>query len=116
MEKLKKHIRTNIQPGQKLVTPNTQDKVWYMIVSLVLQDHILRDLVIYGMYLDFDKVLNDLSDVILDLYLSGFNKKDFIPPKAQYVLASALFNKTVQDMDVKFDMTVRYKTIYCTCG
>ena len=33
------------------------------------------------------------------------------PPKAQHVLTSALFSKIVQDMEVKFDMTTRQKTV-----
>ena len=45
-------------------------------------------------------------------YVSGFTSKDTIPPKAQHVMASALFSKSVQDMEVKFDMTTRQKTIF----
>ena len=39
------------------------------------------------------------------------NNKDTVPPKAQHVLASAIFSKIVQDMEVKFDMTVRQKAV-----
>lgn len=64
------------------------------------------------MNIDFDKALDGLSIVIQDFDLSGFTRNDNIPPKAQYVLASALFSKSVQDMDVKFDMTTRQNTVF----
>lgn len=60
----------------------------------MLQDNILRDNVIYGMYLDFDKALDGLSVVIPDFDLSGFIRKDIVPPKAQQILACALFSKS----------------------
>jgi hypothetical protein len=42
---------------------------------------------------------------------SNFASKDTVPPKAQHVLASALFGKLVQDMKVDFEMTTRQKAI-----
>ena len=60
---------------------------------------------------DFDNVLDGLRDTIPDFDVSSFNSKDTGPPKAR-VLASALFSKSVQDMEVKFDMTTRQKTIF----
>lgn len=47
------------------------------------------------MYLDFDRALDDLSDVIPDFDISSFTRKDIVNPKAQHVLASALFSKSV---------------------
>ena len=79
--------------------------------SWVLQDHILRDSGLCGMDLDFDNALDGLRSVILDSDVSSFTSKDTIPPKAQHVLASALFSESVQDMEVKFDMTTRQKAI-----
>jgi hypothetical protein len=78
----------------------------------VLRDHILRDSGLCGMDLDFDNALDDLRGAIPNFDVSSFTTKDTVPPKAQHVLASALFNKSVQDMEVKFDMTTRQKAIF----
>jgi len=78
----------------------------------VLQDHILRDSGLSGMDLDFDNALDGLRGAIPDFDVSSFTSKDTIPPKAQHVLVSALFSKSVQDMEVKFDMSTRQKTIF----
>lgn len=75
--------------------------------SWVLQDHILRNCEKYGMDFDFYRVLNGLSTAILDFDLSIFTNKDTFLPKAQYILANILFSKSVMDMNVKFDMTIR---------
>lgn len=71
----------------------------------ILQDHILRDIMIYGMDFYFKKYLNGLSVTIPDFDLSNLTSRYNIPPKAQYVLVSAFFSKKIQDMEVKFDMT-----------
>lgn len=76
----------------------------------VLQNHILRDNEVSGMVLDFDKALNDLSDVIP--YFDLIIKMDDVPPKTQNVLVNVLFNKSFQNMDVKFDMTTRHKEVF----
>lgn len=55
---------------------------------------------------NLDRALDDFSIVILDFYLNSFTIKEIVPPKAQYILAS------VQDMDVKFDIIIRQKTIF----
>lgn len=73
----------------------------------MLLDHILRDSGIYSMNLDFDISLDGLSGVILDFDFSGFPRKNIVPLKAQCALASVFFNKSVQDMNVKFDMTIK---------
>jgi len=84
--------------------------------SCVVQDHILRDSGLCGMDLDldldFDNALDGLRGAIPDFDVSSFTSKDTVPPKAQHVLASALFSKSVQDMQVKFDMTTRQKAIF----
>lgn len=78
----------------------------------MLQDHILKGSGIYGLDLDFDRALDGLHAVIPDSDLSGFTRKDIVPPKAQYVLASSLFGKSVHDLDLKFDMTTRQKAVF----
>ena len=78
--------------------------------SWVLQDHILRHSVLCSMDSDFDNALDGLRATISNFDVSSFTSKDTVPPKAQHVLASALFSKSVQDMEVKFDMTTRKKT------
>ena len=83
--------------------------------SWVLQDHILRDSGLCGMDSDFDNALDGLRGTIPNFDVSSFTSKDIVPPKAQHVLASALCSKSVQDMDVKFDMTTRRKAILDVC-
>jgi len=80
--------------------------------SWVLQDHILRDSELCGMDLDFDNALDGFRGAIPNFDVSSFTCKDTVPPKAQHVLASALFNKSVHDMEVKFDMPTRQKSIF----
>ena len=60
---------------------------------------------------DFDNVLDGLCGTIPDFDISNFTSKDTVPLKAQHVLASALFSKSVQDMYVNLDMTARLKAI-----
>lgn len=67
---------------------------------------------IYGMDLDFHRAFDGLSVVIPGFDLTSFIRKDTALPKAKHVLASALLSKNVQDIDVKFDMTTRPKTIF----
>jgi len=50
---------------------------------------------------DFDHVLDGRRGTIPDFHVSRFNWKDIVSPKAQHVLVSALFSKSVQDMEVK---------------
>lgn len=80
--------------------------------SWVLQDHILRNSGICGMDSDYVCALACLHDTIPGLDFSGFTNKDTAPPKAQHSLASALFSKIVQDIEVHFDMTIRQKVIF----
>jgi len=77
----------------------------------MLLDHILRDIGICGMKSNFDNVLDGLRGTIPDFYVSNFTSKDIVPPKAQHVLPSVLFSKSVQYMEVKFDMTTRQNAI-----
>jgi len=61
---------------------------------------------------DFDNALDGFRGAIPDFDVSSFTSKDIVPPKAQHVLASALFSKSIQDTEVKFDMTTRQKAIF----
>jgi len=56
---------------------------------------------------NFGHVMDVPCDTIPAFDSSSFTSKDIVPPKAKHVLASALFSKSVQDMEVKFDMTTR---------
>ncbi|RHN71017.1 hypothetical protein MtrunA17_Chr3g0141711 [Medicago truncatula] len=76
----------------------------------MLHDHILRDNLICGMDSDFDNALNGLRGTISNFDIISFTCKDTVLPKA-HVLASALFSKSVKDMEVKFGMNIRQKTI-----
>ncbi|KAL6545127.1 hypothetical protein OROHE_009792 [Orobanche hederae] len=80
--------------------------------SWVLQDHILRYSGVYGVDSNFDRALDGLSMAIPDFDLSNFTSKDTVPPKAQHVLASALFSKIVKNMDVEFAMTTRQNAVF----
>lgn len=66
----------------------------------------------YGIDLDFDRDLDDLRVSILDFDLSYFTRKGILSPKTQHILASALFIKTVKDMDVKFHITIRKNAVF----
>ncbi|XP_052627549.1 uncharacterized protein LOC128134140 [Lactuca sativa] len=80
--------------------------------SWVLQDHILRDSGIHGMDSDYDCALASLRNKLPDFDLNNFTTKDTAPPKSQNTLASALFCKIVQDMEMHFDMTARQKAVF----
>lgn len=71
--------------------------------SWLLQEYILRDSEVYDMDYDFDKALD--SATILNFDLNNFTKKDIVHPKGQYVLVSSHFSKSIQEIDVKVDMT-----------
>lgn len=60
---------------------------------------------------DFDKALDDLSLVIPN-FECLFTSKDTASPKNTKCFGECPFNKTVQDMDVKFDMTTRRKVFF----
>ncbi|KAL8248959.1 hypothetical protein R6Q59_005827 [Mikania micrantha] len=55
--------------------------------------------------------LDCLHNSIPDLDLGGFTNKDTAPPKAQNVLASALYSKTVQSLGEKFGLSTRQKVV-----
>ncbi|KAK2357042.1 hypothetical protein QL285_094353 [Trifolium repens] len=78
----------------------------------MLQDHILRDSEVCGMDVDFDNPLDGLREMIPTLDFSNFTSKDIVPPKAQHVLASALFSKIVKDIEVNFQLTTRQKVVF----
>jgi len=50
--------------------------------------------------------------MIPDFEFSSFISKYTVPPKVQHVLTSILSSKSVQDMEVKFDMTTIQKAIF----
>ena len=60
----------------------------------------------------FVDALDNLQAVILGFDLAGFTNKNTVPPKAQHALASGLFSRLVQEMDVRFDMTCRHKAVF----
>ncbi len=55
--------------------------------------------------------MDGLRGTILDFHVSSFTCNDIVPPKAQHVLASVIFSKSVQDMKVKFDTNTRQKAV-----
>jgi hypothetical protein len=73
----------------------------------VLHDHILRNSEVCSMNSNFDNVLDGLHDTIPTFNLSSCTSKDTVPPKGHYVLASAMFSKIVEDMEVNFQLTTR---------
>ena len=75
----------------------------------MLQDLILRDSGLSGMDSNFDNALDGLRGTFPYFDVSSFTNKYTVLSNAQHVLASALFSKIVQDMEVKFDMTTRHK-------
>jgi len=52
----------------------------------MLQDHILRDSGISGVYLNFDNVLDGLHGTIQNFGVSSFTYKDTVPRKAHFLL------------------------------
>ena len=68
------------------------------------------------MDLDYVCALACLCDTIPGFDISSFTNKDTAPPKAQHTLASTLFSKIVQDMEVHFDMTITQKEIFECLG
>ncbi|MCI10587.1 hypothetical protein A2U01_0031680, partial [Trifolium medium] len=72
----------------------------------------IRDSGVCGMNSDFENALDGLRDTILTFDFHNFASKDNVPPKAQHVLASALFGKIVQNMEVDFNMTERQRAIF----
>lgn len=78
----------------------------------MLENHILRDNVIYGMNSNFNNALDGLSVMIQNIDLNSFTSKNNVPPKVQHVLTNAIFSKSVHDMNVTFDMTPRQKSIF----
>jgi len=64
------------------------------------------------MDLNFDNALDGLRGTFPDFDVSSFTSKYTVLSNAQHVLASALFSKIVQNMEVKFDMTTRQKAVF----
>jgi len=79
--------------------------------SWALQDHILRECDLDGLDSDYGCALERLQTSLPDFDISGFSKKDTAPPKAQHVLASALFSRISQSLEVRFDLSPRQKAV-----
>ena len=80
--------------------------------SWALQDHILRASGLCDMDPDYACALACLRNTLPNFDCSGFTDKDTAPIKTQHTLASALFSKIVQGMEVQFDMTDRQKAVF----
>lgn len=61
---------------------------------------------------DYACALACLRNTLPNFDCSGFTDKDTAPIKAQHTLASVLFSKIVQGMEVQFDMTDRQKAVF----
>ncbi|GJY70855.1 putative reverse transcriptase domain-containing protein [Tanacetum coccineum] len=78
--------------------------------SWSLQDHILQGCGIDGADSDFGYALDRVRMSLPEFDLSGFSNKD-TPPKAQNVLACALFSEIVKNLGVSFDLSPRQKAV-----
>jgi hypothetical protein len=72
----------------------------------MLQNQLLRDSRVCGVDSDFVSALDGLHETIPSFDLSNFTRKDIVPLKTQHVLAHVLFGKIVQDMKLKFNITI----------
>ncbi|GJY42790.1 putative reverse transcriptase domain-containing protein [Tanacetum coccineum] len=78
--------------------------------SWSLQDHILQGCGIDGADSDYGYALDRVRMSLPEFDLSGFSNKD-TPPKAQNVLACALFSEIVKSLGVSFDLSPRQKAV-----
>ncbi|GKB32178.1 hypothetical protein Tco_0871579 [Tanacetum coccineum] len=78
--------------------------------SWSLQDHILQGCGIDGADSDYGYALDRVHMSLPEFDLSGFSNKD-TPPKAQNVLAYALFSEMVKSLGVSFDLSPRQKAV-----
>ncbi|GJY40509.1 hypothetical protein Tco_0427779, partial [Tanacetum coccineum] len=76
-----------------------------------LQDHILQECGIDGADSDYGYALDRVRMSLPEFDLSGFSNKDTAPPKAQNVLACALFSEIVKSLGVSFDLSPRQKAV-----
>ncbi|KAK9048234.1 hypothetical protein SSX86_016863 [Deinandra increscens subsp. villosa] len=81
------------------------------VQSWGLQDHILRECGINGMDSDFEGALGRVRFSLPDFDLGGFSCRDTAPPKTQDTLASALFSKIAQSLEVDFALSPRQKAV-----
>ncbi|GJX21796.1 hypothetical protein Tco_0226241, partial [Tanacetum coccineum] len=80
--------------------------------SWSLQDHILQGCGIDGADSDYGYALDRVRMSLPEFDLSGFSNKDTAPPpKAQNVLACALFSEIVKSLGVSFDLSPRQKAV-----
>lgn len=79
--------------------------------SWCLQDHILQGCGIDGADSDYGYALDRVRMSLPEFDLSGFSNKDTVPPKAQNVLACALFSEIVKSLGVSFDLSPRQKAV-----
>ncbi|GJR38451.1 putative reverse transcriptase domain-containing protein [Tanacetum coccineum] len=78
--------------------------------SWSLQDHILQGCGIDGADSDYGYALDRVRMSLPEFDLSGFSNKD-TAPKAQNVLACALFSEIVKSLGVSFDLSPRQKAV-----
>jgi hypothetical protein len=80
--------------------------------SSSLQDHILRDCGIDGLEADYRCAMDRLHTSLPDFDLGGLENKDTAPSKTQDVLASVLFSRIVQSLEVIFDLSPCQKAVF----
>ncbi|KAK9080544.1 hypothetical protein SSX86_000302 [Deinandra increscens subsp. villosa] len=81
------------------------------VQSWGLQDHILRGCGLNGMDSDFECALGRVRVSLPEFDLGGFSCRDTAPPKTQDTLASALFSKIAQSLEVNFALSPRQKAV-----
>nr|GEV31125.1 putative reverse transcriptase domain, PPM-type phosphatase domain, protein phosphatase 2C family [Tanacetum cinerariifolium] len=74
-------------------------------------DHILQGCGIDGVDSDYGYVLDRVRMSLLEFDLSGFSNKDTPPPKAQNVLACAIFSEIVKSLGMSYDLSPRQKAM-----
>ncbi|XP_076956600.1 uncharacterized protein LOC143631862 [Bidens hawaiensis] len=80
--------------------------------SWVLQDHILRECGGGLFDSDYRGALDTLHNSLPDLDLGGFDFKDIAPPKAQKILANALYGEIVKTVEEKFALSPRQRAVF----
>ncbi|XP_076935722.1 uncharacterized protein LOC143602539 [Bidens hawaiensis] len=80
--------------------------------SWALQDHILRECGGGLFDSDYRGALDTLHYSLPDLDLGGFDFKDTAPPKAQKILANALYGEIVKTVEEKFALSPRQRAVF----
>lgn len=84
--------------------------------SWVLQDNTLRDTEIYDMDSHFDIALHSFKGTFRDFDIRSFTSRYIVLPNAQHILKNSFLSKSVQDMDIKFDMITGQKIVLIVCN